>query len=225
MNYIFAGICEQNKRESNMDRLLLVNRVIDGENVFLGMVCDGVGSLKDGSFASGAAVEVVGRWFDTVEDCCNLSLKLRDCIVKANELIVAQTQIMKITSASTLTALLIVGDVYYIIHIGDSRIYAMENGEVQLLTDDDVAPDGKLSGYIGINEKILPHYEEGNSLDKTFVLCSDGLYKKVDVATKIEFLKFNTQQQAKSSIVKLAEYAINSGEQDNISVGVVKAER
>ena len=64
--YLYDGMSLQNKRKSNMDSLLLKERRIDGQNVYLAVVCDGVGSLENGGFAAATAVRLLSDWFDSV---------------------------------------------------------------------------------------------------------------------------------------------------------------
>ena len=73
-SFYYDGMSIQNRRSSNMDSLLLKERNINDKSAYLAVVCDGVGSLKDGGFAAAMAVEKLEEWFDTVEDTGRLGI-------------------------------------------------------------------------------------------------------------------------------------------------------
>ena len=110
---------------------------------------------------------------------------------------------------------------YNIIHLGDSRIYSYENETLRQMTDDDVSEEGKLTSYLGRGQKLIPHYDEGSAYGKQFLLCSDGLYKKLDdnmISAAFRCLAPNNLRQ---EALNLSRLAIERGERDNISVALI----
>ena len=45
---LYDGISIQNKRTTNMDSLLIKEKQIAGEKLYIAALCDGVGSTEDG---------------------------------------------------------------------------------------------------------------------------------------------------------------------------------
>ena len=61
LEFVYDGICLQNGREANMDSLLLTEKRISGVPSLLAVVCDGVGSMADGAFASVETVRMLNE--------------------------------------------------------------------------------------------------------------------------------------------------------------------
>lgn len=225
--YIYSGLSLKNKRPTNMDSLLLKCRVIDGSNAILAVICDGVGSLVDGGFASGAATRMLNEWFDLVEGTERMGLRLRDAVLMIHSQIAAQAEKYGLQTAATISSLLLMNGKYYIVHIGDSRIYAYDHGNngLSVLTKDDVSASGKLTGYIGRSGSILLQYGEGYAADKVFLVCSDGLYKGVDEHFIAEKMQVKSQRMAQEAVKVLTNCAVARGESDNISVALIKEEK
>jgi len=222
MKYLFNGVSLQNGRRSNMDSLLLKSRRIAGKNAVLAVVSDGVGSLAEGAFASGTAVVMLSEWFDKLAAVERIGLVMRDAVLDINSRIVAEARKNDLNTAATLSAILLVEGDYFIVHIGDSRIYSYGENGLATHTSDDVSESGKLQGYIGKLEDIFLHYSEGAAAGKIFLVCSDGLYKRMDddyMATKMKNWSKRTMKEALES---LPQYVIKRGEQDNITLAILK---
>ena len=227
LQYLYHGFSLQNKRPSNMDSLLLKRGAIQGKSALLALVCDGVGSMADGAFASGEAARMLGEWFDQAEGAGRIGLEMRDAVLRINRAIIARARENRMDTATTLSALLIIDHLYHVVHIGDSRIYCYDGGlaedlALSLLTSDDVSESGKLSACIGQTEDVFPQYGEGAAGDKIFLLCSDGLYKRVEKDMMLSTMKNWGRQSLKGPAEALARYAADRGEQDNITIALVK---
>ena len=221
--YLFSGSSLKNKRPSNMDSLLLKCRTIENKAALLTVVCDGVGSLADGAFASGTAVRMLNDWFDQVNCADRIGLRLRDEILVINTQIAALAEEYSFQTASTLSALLLIDGTYSMVHIGDSRIY-MYDKDLSILTKDDVAENGKLCAYIGRPGTILLQYGEGNAEGRSFLVCSDGLYKRAADDLIAKKMQVSNNRMVKAAVKALARHAIEQGENDNISLALVKME-
>lgn len=208
-----------------MDSLLLKCGLIGGNNTLLAVVCDGVGSLEDGAFASGIAVRMLNEWFNETKAVERIGLIMRDTILGINARIISLARQKNMKTASTLSALLLIESNYYITHIGDSRIYSYENETLSILTNDDVSETGKLTACIGRTENIYLQYSEGRSIDKTFLVCSDGLYKRMNIDFMIENMKTWNKRSLNYPLEALPQYVIGCGEHDNISLALVKIKR
>jgi serine/threonine protein phosphatase PrpC len=224
VKYIYSGVSIRNRRLSNMDNLLLKSLRIKGKRVLLAVVCDGVGSLEDGAFASEETTRMLGEWIDEIKNIDSIGAKMCETIYEINTNIISRARYMNINTASTLSALLIIEDVYYTAHLGDSRIYCYADGMLETLTSDDVTTTGKLTAYIGQIEGMILQSTEGTAAGKEFILCSDGLYRRMDMELMISKINARNKQVLKKSISALIEYVIGCGEGDNITLAVVKVE-
>lgn len=220
--YIYSGVSLQNGRASNMDSLLLKIRRTDGGDALLAVVCDGVGSLQDGAFASGAAARGLGEWFDALDSFACAGLKMRDAALRLNAHIVWEVRQRDIQTASTLSAMLFFQGRYYIVHAGDSRVYAGDGKGLSQLTCDDVSEAGSLTAYLGRDSGLVLQYLEGDAGGRTFLICSDGLYKRMDREFLSANIRADSTRAAKSSVNALTRYVIGQGEKDNITAALIK---
>lgn len=219
----YGGLSLQNARKSNMDSLLLKDRVISGHKVCLAVVCDGVGSMADGAFAASYAVRMLIDWLDQLESIQRIGLYLRDCILSINRSILKEAQTRGLQTASTLSALLVTDGKYYIAHVGDSRIYSYQNNTLEMLTCDQVL-DGKLAACLGRFEQVNIIYNEGMCENQIFLLCSDGFYKKMDMSYLQLQLSHLSKRSIKKTLENLTQFVVKRGEKDNISLALVICE-
>jgi serine/threonine protein phosphatase PrpC len=207
-----------------MDSLLLTVRRIGRGDALLAVVCDGVGSLEHGAVASGMAVRMLSEAFGALNDAERVGLTLSDAVLGINAHICREAKTQGISTATTLSALLITNGAYYIVHIGDSRIYGFNGGALTLLTHDDVSDSGRLAACIGRDENISLKYSEDDAVGKCFLLCTDGLYKRMDMEYLTEKLARINKRTLKGLVSALPRYVIEKGEQDNITLAIIKTE-
>lgn len=112
-----------------MDGVLLKRRHIGSEMVYIAVICDGVGSMADGEFASAEAIRLTGEWLDGLSDTRRIELKMLALIKEINEAVFASGKKKGLKTASTYSALLLCGSRHYIVHVGDSRVYRRMYGE------------------------------------------------------------------------------------------------
>jgi len=222
LHYLFDGVSLQNKRSTNMDSILVKQGRIGSTDALLAVVCDGVGSLQEGGIASGTAIQMLSAWFGKQDQVERIGLSLRDEILEINSYINQKYNFNQIVTASTISALLLVGEAYYIVHAGDSRIYSYDGTQLFLLTNDDTTDSGKLVSFLGRNKHEVFQYYEGNAKNKTFLVCSDGLYKKMEMTFLLDIMKNISTKSLKDAMTALPNYVINHGEKDNISLVIIK---
>ena len=223
--YYYEGISVQNRRSVNMDSLLLKERVIQGTRVCLAVVCDGVGSLEDGAYAAASAVQMLGNWFENLEENTQLGPQLYDYVRNINLAVLTKSDRKRMRTACTLSCLLLCDGQYYIVHVGDSRIYSSWDSGVQQLTQDQTR-GGKLTSAIGYKKEINILYVEGYCREKQkFLLCSDGLYKRMQPELLAEAFEKANRWNLKKALWQLADYVIERGEGDNISAALLIYEK
>lgn len=206
-----------------MDSLLLKERRVAGEHLCIAAVCDGVGSTQDGAFASAVTVQMLGEWFDQLKNVDRLGLKLRDYILTINEQIAQKAVERGLRTASTLSALLLCRETYYIANVGDSRVYVFDRQNYVQLTNDQ-SFNGKLTSWLGRPERTEVFYNEGSCRNGGFLVCSDGLYKRMNHAYLETELVNVEKKKLKKTIERLTQHVIQRGETDNISLALVLCE-
>jgi len=207
-----------------MDSLLMKERDIDGSPTCILAVCDGVGGLVDGAFASSTAVRLLSEWFNGVDSLQRLGLRMRDAVLEINRRIVDMAREKGLRTGTTLSVLLLSDGGYYIVHTGDSRIYLLRNGGLGCLTEDQ-AQGSCLTACLGGSERANLYYNEGKFVHGPFLICSDGLYKRVTSQQIQAELEQTNRKNTRKTIERLLQYALERGERDNISLAVVWCER
>lgn len=220
LQFNYDGVSIRNGRPTNMDCLGIQERIIDGRHALLAVVCDGVGSLEDGGFAASEVIKGMVQWFSELESLERIQVRMRDKAMFLNQYILDASARLRIETATTFSALLIVDQKYYLAHAGDSRIYRYRAGRLEQLTQDDVSDSGALTNCIGHFDDPLIYCSQGDVRDDVLLLCSDGMYKRMDYDFLISQLEM--RQDIRTTLEHLAEYVIQMGEQDNISIIIVK---
>lgn len=241
------------KKSTNQDSVLVKTAQTDFGNVLLCAICDGMGGLAKGELASATMVRMLSKWFE--EEFPGLLYQgLREeslrkswthLIDQANYKISTYAQAQHISMGTTIAAFLSVGQKYYIVNVGDSRIYQIKKRFAQLTKDQTVvqreidlgritAEDARkdprrniLLQCIGASQTIEPQYVTGKVEKGTlFLLCSDGfrhvvtpeeLQKNLDV-------EFQSEQEMKNRLSFLTELNKSRHETDNISAALIRAE-
>lgn len=127
--------------------------------------------------------------------------------------------------SSTLSALVLRGNRYYLAHVGDSRIYRLRNGDFLQLTTDHVwdRPDMRhvLKRAVGLDQHLSIDFGEGDlQQNDIFLLVSDGVWEPVGNLGMLNALSlYDSPQLAAAELVRLAH---KQGGQDNASAMVVR---
>ena len=129
---------------------------------------------------------------------------------------------------TTLSIIVIKGDKLFTFHVGDSRIYRLRAGQLELLTRDHTQKIDRRTTYLSramgadLNLEVdMQTYEV--ELRDVFMLSTDGLHDWVDHKT-VETL-LNQQSDLQALCDTLYRTAMNAGCDDNISVQLARVEQ
>lgn len=203
------------------------------------IVADGMGGHTGGKEASTIAVNVVSNEY--MKSSMDDAVAVQEAIETANQTIYKRaghsTEYGRM--GTTCSVLLLKNEKGTIGHVGDSRIYKIENNRIEQLTDDHtkvqemlregiLTPEeaknypskSVLARALGVDEKVRVdiidniHLKRGQS----FVLCSDGLGK----VTPEEILPIVVNHSPSEACKTLVSLANERGGKDNVTVIVVK---
>ncbi len=126
--------------------------------------------------------------------------------------------------ATTLSVLVLRGRRYYTAHIGDSRIYRLQEGRLLPLTVDHTWEhpelNNVLSRAIGLDPRVLMDFTDGDlAVDDRFLLVSDGAWGVLPDALMAEVLLDHPEPQAAAAA--LTSLALAQGGHDNATAVVV----
>lgn len=240
------------KKSTNQDSALLLEAKSDVGNVLLAVICDGMGGLAKGEVASAAVIRSFKDWFYTqLPEIMTLS-DPKDRIFSSwekiafgcNDRIHDYSAKNSVTMGTTLIALLILGDKYYIINIGDSRAYRISDSLVQLTKDQTFVQremdmgrmtyeEAKNSPQrnvllqcIGASNFIEPDFFSGDvHTGEVYMLCSDGfrhIISSDEIYERLNPYVLVNEQSMNDNAVYLTELNKYRQELDNITVLLVK---
>ena len=240
------------KKKTNQDSLLIHQAQTGAGNVLLAVMCDGMGGLAKGEVASACMIRVFSDWFHK-ELPQLLSAGLQPEVLRGSWEKIVATVNQKITSYSvrnhvamgtTCAALLIVNNVYYIMNIGDSRIYMIEENVYQLTKDQTYIQREMDAGRmtyeqsltdpqrnvllqcVGASPVIEPDFIMGDVRpNQCYMLCCDGFRHEIGPKEFFQYLNPNVSTEAKirhDSLVYLTEMNKQRMENDNISAVLIR---
>lgn len=181
-----AYLWEKGECSVNEDSLVLQEADTRRGTVLLAAVCDGVGGLSEGETASGYLAEMLVVWF--YKELLPLAGKRKrkrvfynsavKMLYEADESIKAYGRRKGIRLGTTVTALVLMENRFFLFHVGDSRAYRITK-RVHTLTKED--GDGRvLTRCIGAGAWEKPYWKQGKIRGRnSFLLCTDGFYKKL----------------------------------------------
>lgn len=240
------------RKKTNQDSMLVMQASTDRGQVLLASVCDGMGGLAKGEVASCAMVEALQGWFANelpkllaaglTEEV--LFSQWQDLIQRAGDRISDYGASINVDLGTTCVALLVMEGDYYLVNVGDSRIYLIADTIYQLtkdqtyvqreidegrLTYEQAATDPNRSVLlqcVGATRVIEPVFYHGKCLPgQVFMLCCDG-FRHV-ISSQEFFDAFNPKKMKNKDIMKqkleeLTRLNIARHEDDNISAILVK---
>ena len=133
-------------------------KIDDQQDLYLGIVADGVGGQTAGEVASHLTVNTIKRYFDEQESIDDINYHLERATLIANRAVYqASQENSEYQGMSTTVAMAaILKGCLYTAHVGDSRIYRLRDGEYEQISED----HSLLNDYIKMKklmkEKTLP---------------------------------------------------------------------
>jgi serine/threonine protein phosphatase PrpC len=230
-------------------------RIIDSPDgqVAFAIVCDGMGGLAKGELASKEVITAFCKWFDEdfIDEILEGSFtaaRLRDewnkIIQTENRLLGVYGSDNNIMLGTTVSAILMYKNQFYIVHVGDSRVYELKK-DVRILTKDQtfvareieagrMTPEeakvdprrSVLLQCVGASATVVPTFLKGDVLrDAVYFVCSDGFRHQISDEEIMERLgpkNVVTDDDMKYGCVYLTELVKNRKETDNITVAAIK---
>ena len=213
---------------------------------YLAMVADGVGSGLGGGEASRHTIEVVAQYVTESMHCYYtadatdeqaFSDALQEAAMHCHQSVAekAEADPERRGMATTLTMLISVWPVTYLLQVGDSRCYLLREGALTQITRDqtmaqELVDQGVLtvanadntrwahvlSSAIGGRQTAPVVTRIDRMWDDVILLCSDGLTKHVSDDRIRE--RLSTMKSSKQACEDLLQDALDGGGSDNITV-------
>lgn len=242
-----VGKVRTNNQDAAFSFLATTRSADEWPDFGLFVVADGMGGHQDGEKASAITIRSVASVIlaslyvpmvrgDETSNQIPVNEVLEEAVQKANTDVVANVP----EGGTTITAAVIIGDLAYVAHVGDSRIYLIHKGTIEQVTRDhslvqrlielgqltpEEATDHKqpnvLYRALGQNETVdvdtltrrLPPHAR-------LLLCSDGLWNQVSDNEILDIImKHTAPQEACNKLIALANMR---GGIDNVTAILLK---
>ena len=192
----------------------------------LAAVADGIGGHKGGREAAEYTVRGLLADYFATPDTWGVPRAIETVSTALNRWIIAEaSRNAELTGmATTLSALVLRGRHFYTAHIGDSRIYRFQGGQLLPLTVDHTWEhpelNNVLSRAIGLDPRVLMDFADGDlAVDDRFLLISDGVWGVLPDALMAEVLLDHPEPQAAAAA--LTSLALAQGGHDNATAVVI----
>lgn len=189
-------------------------------------VADGIGGHKGGREAAEYTVRGLLADYYATPDTWSVPRAIETVTTALNRWVIAEASRNAELAgmATTLSALVLRGRRYHTAHIGDSRIYRMQDGRLAALTVDHTweHPELKnvLSRAVGLDPRVLMDFADGElALNDRFLLVSDGVWGVLPDTLTAEVLLDHPEPQAAAAA--LTSLALAHGGHDNATAVVI----
>ena len=219
-------------RKLNEDSIL----ALPDQNIWV--VSDGMGGHAAGDYASQMVVDCVAMLSPDLAPAAKMQ-GMRDAIHRAHAAIRSEAEARGgVTIGATVVSLVISNGHFAALWAGDSRLYRLQKGEIELLTSDHSAvaelvetgqmtwdeaekhpQSNAITRAVGVGDPLEIDKIRGEVFSgDRFLLCSDGLNKYAGFDLLEEVLK---SEPIETITDRLTQIALDGGGADNISVVVV----
>lgn len=233
-------------RKTNQDAIF--SGISTDGKIGLFLIADGMGGHMMGELASGRIVQDFEQWWLAFEadeyrksaaECVD---ELKNTLNGVNSYIFNQYSRGKDITGSTVALLLIYDDRYYVLSVGDTRVYSVKGKNLRLVTVDhtlrtelenrtgvsetDIMNNPRrdaLTQAVGAKQNLDVFTAEGEVGTNRFLICSDGVYKPLDDAG---LKKYAASYMSAGRICSaLQKKVVESGATDNYSMYYVYPEQ
>lgn len=240
------------KKKTNQDSLLIHQAQTDAGNVLLAVICDGMGGLAKGEVASACMIHAFSDWF-RLEFPTMLSAGLQPealrgswekLVSNVNQKITVYSMDNSVSMGTTCVALLVVNGTYYIMNIGDSRIYLISDNIYQLTKDQTYVQREMDAGRmtyeeslrdpqrnvllqcVGASPVIEPDFFMGDvQINQCYMLCCDGFRHVINPEEFFQYLNPVVSTDAgtmQRNLTYLTELNKERRETDNITAVLIR---
>lgn len=254
MNFIISANTDiGTTKQTNQDSLSVkVINTSQGRMAFA-ILCDGMGGLEKGEVASASVIRAFDCWVSTelprlcespqIQDS-EIRMQWERIVEELNHTIMTYGARQGVKLGTTVVAMLLTQNRYYILNVGDSRAYELTAGirqitqdqtfvarEVALgnMTEEQAKTDERrnvLLQCVGASDVVYPEMYFGDVQENAvYMLCSDGFRHEVSAEEIYEKLQpnvlFDEYTMSQNSLA-LIELTKKRQERDNISVALVR---
>lgn len=227
-------------RNLNQDYVYATDSAIGNlPNLFL--VADGMGGHNAGDYASKNAVQMVVEEIKSCEDEEPVTI-MEQAITSANHSLYIEASIDSAKSGmgTTFVAATILGEHLYVANVGDSRLYVLDDKQMNQVTRDhsfveEMVRRGEMpesetfhhpqkhmiTRAVGAEEQVkIDFFDVHLQGNETILICTDGLTNMIEDDDIYSIM--SSEQTIEKKAEKLLDTANQNGGRDNITVVVIE---
>ncbi len=253
MNFLVAADTDIGLvKKTNQDSMTL--KVIQTEQgpMAFAVLCDGMGGLDKGEVASASVIRAFDRWArDDLEKLSHGRIEDYQIREQWTKIVTDQNSMIKqfgarqgVKLGTTVVVLLVTQSRWYVMNVGDSRVYELSSNirqvtndqtfvarEVALgnLTEEQARTDPRRSVLlqcVGASEEVYPDMFFGDVYpNMVFMLCCDGFRHEIAPEEMFAYLQpaaFDSEQIMQRNLRYLIDLNKQRRERDNITVALIK---
>jgi serine/threonine protein phosphatase PrpC len=235
--------CQRENNEDSYGYWEAANDADFAKSGRLAIVADGMGGHEGGQIASRLAVETFAKAYASAGDSepqKRLFTALKDAHRRIQQRAKQDPHLSSM--GTTCTALALIDNRFYFVHVGDSRLYLLREGKLRILSRDHtliarllekglIRPDQAqdhhqkhvLTSALGVSEEEIEidsppeplPFRKGDIL----MICTDGLWGQMEIDEIERALDSQSPEAACRSLVHLAK---KRGGPDNITLQVLR---
>lgn len=227
-----------NTADINQDSVVLLQVLTAKGRVLMAAVCDGMGGLARGEWASGYVTRRLQEWFyesllrsvQKKKPYWVIRRSLDRLVYHMQEQLLQYGMREEIRLGTTMTVLVILEKTYLLWHLGDSRAYHFQAREkVICMTKDHVKGRNQLTKCVGSFGYERPDFRLGVLREgQGVLLCSDGFrhyVEETELAGVLSPGQIKSEEQITRRLREIGDACMKRGERDNLSAVYVKVER
>lgn len=252
MNFIGTAVTDVGiSKKINQDSLTLKMAYTSWGMVCMAVICDGLGGLSRGEVASGNVIMAFDRWFkekflksDFEWTKEQIQQDWEEIVFSMNTKIKEHGMRQGIELGTTITAALFIQGKYYVIHVGDTRLYEIgtacrtitkdqtlveQEVERGIITEEEALTDSRrnvLLQCVGVTEELVPSFLSGDIIaNAAYLICSDGFRHTVtpeEIYQSCRAAENTSQEMMNKHLQELVEMNKQRGERDNISAILIQ---
>ena len=254
MNFIITASTDVGLyKDTNQDSLTVKTLTTPYGPMAFALLCDGMGGLSSGEIASASIIYAFNKWINNdLQALCTNGFSWQvvyeqwySLVLQMNERIKEFGNSYGIKLGTTITAMLITQNEYFVLNVGDTRAYEITADSITQLTQDQTVISRELAlGRItpeqartdprksillqccGASPVVEPEILYGNvNNNAVYMLCSDGFRHEI-TPQEIQYIFSPDYLTDEPTMQQCAEYLIDVNKQrnesDNISVILIR---
>lgn len=240
------------RKNTNQDSALIETADTDCGKVCLAVVCDGMGGLALGEVASAVLISAFSQWFENRLPYLlkegflpgTLQNEWEELVLRENRKIGDYGELKNVRLGTTFAALLLVNGYYYIMNVGDSRVYRIRDKIVQMTRDQTYIQremdEGRMTyeeamvhpqrnvllQCVGASDVILPEFISGPCESETmYLICTDGFRHVIttdELFMRLQPGLLRSEEEMEQAIRILTDLNKERMENDNITALLVR---